>query len=79
MGREWTWADCAKYCEEIYGVFVDWEEEYFICPECDEPIYADDWGDHDHWNFCPICEFNYLDCSMNYEDEYEDDWEDEEE
>ena len=37
MERAWTWADCAKYCEENYGIFVDWEEEYFICIECDEP------------------------------------------
>lgn len=79
MRHECTWADCAKHCEESYGVFVDWEEEYFICPVCDKPIYANDWGDHDHWHICPICEFNYIDCSMNYEDECEDDEEDEEE
>ena len=38
MKHECTWEDCAKYCEESYGIFVDWEEEYFICPVCDEPI-----------------------------------------
>ena len=27
MERAWTWEDCAKYCEENYGIFVDWEEE----------------------------------------------------
>jgi hypothetical protein len=79
MEREWTWEDCAKYCEENYGVYVDWEEEYFICPECDEPIYADDWDDHDLWNLCPICEFDYVKCGRIIFDDSDQDWEEEEE
>ena len=52
----WYWA--AKIVEEDYGSFVNWEEEYFICPECGEPVYADDWHDNDfsHGYICPICE-----------------------
>lgn len=51
-----TWRQAAQMCEEVYGIFVDWEEKFFICPECDEPIYMEDWESHD-WKTCPICEF----------------------
>ena len=51
-----TWRECAKYCETTFGCYVDWDEEFFHCPECDEPIYACDWWTHD-WDSCPICEF----------------------
>ena len=26
-----TWEQAAKMCEDVYGIFVNWEEEYFIC------------------------------------------------
>ena len=26
--------DVAKYCETIYGIQYDRDEEFFICPEC---------------------------------------------
>ena len=51
-----TWTDAAKYCEEVFGTYVDWDEGFFICPECDEPIYDVDWEDHGEWNMCPVCE-----------------------
>lgn len=54
------WSDAAEYCEDNFGSFVDWEEEYFICPECEEPIYADDWENH-YWYICPICEMKWED------------------
>lgn len=52
----WYWA--AKIVEEDFGGYVNWEEEYFICPECGEPVLADDWDDTDfsHGYICPICE-----------------------
>ena len=51
-----NWDQAADVCEKVYGVYVNWEERYFICPECDEPIYEDDWSNSD-MDMCPICEF----------------------
>ena len=50
-----TWEYAAKMCEDVYGIFIDWEERFFICPECDEPLLEIDWENH-NWNMCPICE-----------------------
>jgi predicted RNA-binding Zn-ribbon protein involved in translation (DUF1610 family) len=49
-----TWEEAAKYCEETFGVYVDWEERFFHCPECGEPILEEDWEDYS-WGMCPIC------------------------
>lgn len=38
-----SWETMAKECEKEYGMFVDWEEKFYICPECDEPIYMVDY------------------------------------
>lgn len=56
--REDNWTKTAKYCEKTYGTYVDFDEGYFICPECDEPIYKCDWEDSDY-HICPVCEFNF--------------------
>ena len=53
------WKDAAKYCRREYGVYVDNGEGFFICPECGESIYAEDWKDYENWDKCPICEFNF--------------------
>ena len=53
------WKDAAKYCRREYGVYVDNGEGFFICPECGESIYAEDWESHENWNECPICGFNF--------------------
>ena len=50
------WKKAAKHCERVFGVYVNREEEYFICPECGEPIYSCDW---DTFDVCPICEFDW--------------------
>ena len=50
-----TWEQAAQYCYMTFGIHVDYEERFFMCPECDEPIYEDDWDDHD-FSMCPICE-----------------------
>lgn len=54
-----TWYDAAEYCEETFGSYVDWDEGFFICPECAEPIYEVDWNEHSEWDMCPVCEINF--------------------
>ena len=54
-----NWKKVAKLVEDVYGVYVDYKEGFFICPECDEPIYSEDWEDIDF--VCPVCEFSYED------------------
>lgn len=59
-----NWYNLAKYCERTYITFVDFDEEFFICPECEEPIYSDDWEPSDFTlgerfrgkMYYPICE-----------------------
>ena len=53
------WKDAAKYCRREYGVQVDNGEEFFICPDCQEPILKEDWEDHENLDECPICGFNF--------------------
>lgn len=56
-----NWYDVARYCEETYDVpaVYDEGEEYFFCPQCDEPICKSDWEDDENLYFekgiCPIC------------------------
>ena len=66
------WEERAKEVEEVYGGFVDWDEVFYICPECGEPVYKCDWDETELTKFlCPICE----DGCFN---EDEDDWDVEE-
>lgn len=49
-----NWNDLAQRTVDVYGGYVDWDERFFECPHCGEPIYACDW---DEWNErCPVCE-----------------------
>lgn len=50
-----NWEQAAKLCEQVYGCFVDYDENFFICPHCDEPIYAEDFVG-ENLEFCPVCE-----------------------
>ncbi len=69
MKTDSRWHEFATHCLSAYGVFVDWHEGFFICPECEEPIYEDDWDNEDYWLheeyhgkwYCPICENLLLD------------------
>lgn len=52
------WEENAKVVEQIYGEFVDWEERFYLCPDCEEPVYECDWSNGALKKFlCPICEF----------------------
>lgn len=65
------WERNAIKARDIYGVHVDWEERFYECPECGEPIYEDGWSERELGRFlCPICEDG-----EDWEDEDED-WED---
>lgn len=50
-----AWDELAAVVEENdYDTLVDWDEEFFICPFCKEPVSESDYpeiGDY----FCPIC------------------------
>ena len=53
-----VWKINAKSAEKNYGSFVDWEEKFYNCPECGEPVYECDWEDKElMYEFCPICGF----------------------
>lgn len=66
------WEKNAIYVNDIYGAYVNWEDHFYKCPECGEPIYEDDWSEKELRDyFCPVCE----DYGWAGEDEDED-WED---
>lgn len=52
------WKDNAIMVEQDFGGFVDYSEKFYICPECGEPIYEDEWTRSEFIDFvCPICEW----------------------
>ena len=54
---EWSWGYIAQYIvEDIYGGYVNWNEEFFECPECGEPIYKCDYPMISIDIICPVCE-----------------------
>lgn len=53
-----AWEMNAELVEAVYGGHVDWEERFYECPECGEPIYECDWDDTFLVNYlCPVCEY----------------------
>lgn len=53
-----NWEINAHKVEDIFGGYVDWDERFYECPDCGEPIYECDWSDEDLvFELCPICEF----------------------
>lgn len=58
-GIKIMWEAKANEVIEVYGGYVDWEERFYLCPECGEPIYECDWSDDELDEFlCPVCEYN---------------------
>ena len=52
------WKKLAKYLETVYGAYVNWEERFYICPECGDPVYERDWTENEYCDYlCPICEW----------------------
>lgn len=50
------WEQNAHIVEDVYGGYVDWEERFYNCPECGEPIYESDWSANDLLDaYCPVC------------------------
>ena len=61
------WEANAKFVEKVYGGYVDWEERFYNCPECGEPIYECDWDVNELVKFiCPICEFTEEDGELQF-------------
>lgn len=52
-----AWEINASYVEKDCGGFVDWDERFYICPNCEEPVYERDWSNMELvQHVCPICE-----------------------
>lgn len=68
MKTKTKWEEIAFYIQEVYGVYVDWEERFYTCPFCNESIYECDWGAELNNYICPICEEELDDC-FNFTDE----------
>lgn len=52
------WKINAKIVSDFYDGYVDWDKEFYNCPECDEPIYKSDWSEAELKEcICPICGF----------------------
>lgn len=53
------WERNANFAAVVCGAFVDWEERFYECPECGEPIYECDWTDDElKKDLCPICGYH---------------------
>ena len=53
-----NWERNANMVAKDFGSYVDWDERYYICPDCGEVVYEEDWADMDFEDFlCPICEY----------------------
>lgn len=52
------WEANAKIVEEVYAGYVNWKERFYLCPECEEPVFECDWSVQELVNsLCPVCGF----------------------
>lgn len=57
----WHWGYVANYIEDSYGEeYLNWDEHYFICPNCGTRIYQSDWQNHNDWEVCSNCNFDIV-------------------
>lgn len=57
MNHHPAWELNANTAKEVYDCHVDYEERFYICPYCGEPVYEADWSEESLEEFmCPICE-----------------------
>lgn len=55
------WKINAKIVSDFYDGYVDWDEEFYNCPKCGEPIYNEDWSPAALKKcICPICGFGFV-------------------
>lgn len=59
-----TWEEMAHKMEEVFGAYVDWEEEFFQCPEDEDYVHKEDYPLMNGY-VCPICETDF---SADFED-----------
>lgn len=52
-----TYSEIMKKVVSTYATLSD--DEMFHCPECDEPIFEEDWDIDEIEHECPICGFNW--------------------
>lgn len=51
-----NWISNAKWIDYECGGYVNYEEKFYICPKCEEPVDADDWEDTEFaQKLCPLC------------------------
>ena len=73
MFIKFPWQEVAVAVEEVYGTWSqfsqDYDDSFFICPHCDEPICKRDYPDivsevdkttmHASFPKCPVCGEEY--------------------
>lgn len=53
----WSWERVATFIEKEFDTYINWEEEFFVCPECGDPVFKADYPMIEVGMLCPICEF----------------------
>lgn len=77
------WSEVAKVVENDFGMYVDWEERFFICPACQDVIYECDFNKNVvlALGYCPICGAaltEECECENFYEDEDKEEYDEDE-
>ena len=59
-----NWEKIARRVAHECGSYVDWDERFFQCPNCEDVVYEVDWDEDEYYSededaegfICPICE-----------------------